>query len=170
MDKLRLMKALKNDRILIFMGVSIMLCLIVAGIFLTDHRKAGFRKSPAPEDIESYAMLFLQHGEKEKLGKRLDCSGFTREVFKKFAIHLPSSAKKQFEVSSRLDGSILRKGNLVFFRIDGSEISHVGIYLDSVSFIHSPGRKKYVRIDRLDDNYWMRTYAGGGIITHKMNK
>ena len=37
---------------------------------------------------------------------------------------------------------------------EGTEISHVGIYLYKGKFIHSPGKSKFVRIDSLCNNYW----------------
>jgi hypothetical protein len=119
---------------------------------------------PSTEQIEMYARLFLNDGVKAREGKRLDCSGYTREVFRTFSIQLPSSAAEQLRFSNRLEMKELKKGDLVFFRTAGKSISHVGIYLDNSQFIHSPGRNQNVRIDHLVNKYWLNAFVCGGRI------
>jgi cell wall-associated NlpC family hydrolase len=59
-----------------------------------------------------------------------------------------------------VDPGSLVAGDLVFFRIDGRRVSHVGIYVGEGRFVHAPSRGGKVRVDRLDDRYWSRRYAG----------
>jgi cell wall-associated NlpC family hydrolase len=50
----------------------------------------------------------------------------------------------------------------VFFRLDGREVSHVGIYAGGGRFVHAPQRGGHVREDRLDREAFRRGWAGGG--------
>jgi cell wall-associated NlpC family hydrolase len=56
----------------------------------------------------------------------------------------------------------LRPGDLVFFRLDGRDVSHVGIYAGDERFVHAPQSGGSVRMARLDDEYFRRRYAGAG--------
>lgn len=90
-----------------------------------------------------------------------DCSGFVRYVFhQSLGLELPSNSTTQFATGRNVDRDALRMGDLVFFRIHGKRVSHVGIYLDNGLFIHSPSRGKRVRIDHLDASYWAKRFAG----------
>jgi cell wall-associated NlpC family hydrolase len=90
-----------------------------------------------------------------------DCSGFVRYVFRQsLGFDLPSNSTSQFAIGHRVDRDGLRMGDLVFFRIHGKRVSHVGIYLDNGLFIHAPSRGKRVRIDHLDASYWTKRFAG----------
>jgi cell wall-associated NlpC family hydrolase len=90
-----------------------------------------------------------------------DCSGFVRYVYQQaLGEDLPSNSVSQFESGEHVDKSGLKMGDLVFFKIHGKRISHVGIYLDNGLFIHSPSRGKRVRIDHLDESYWAKHFAG----------
>jgi cell wall-associated NlpC family hydrolase len=90
-----------------------------------------------------------------------DCSGFVRYVFRQsLGFDLPSNSTSQFAVGHHIDRGELKMGDLVFFRIHGKRVSHVGIYLDNGLFIHAPSRGKRVRIDHLDASYWAKRFAG----------
>ncbi|HVT31892.1 MAG TPA: C40 family peptidase [Rhodanobacteraceae bacterium] len=96
-----------------------------------------------------------------ELSTGFDCSGFVRYVFRQsLGLELPSNSTTQFAAGRHVDRDDLKMGDLVFFRIHGKRVSHVGIYLDNGLFIHSPSRGKRVRIDHLDASYWARRFAG----------
>jgi cell wall-associated NlpC family hydrolase len=96
-----------------------------------------------------------------ELATGFDCSGFVRYVFRQsLGLDLPSNSTSQFATGQHVDRDELRMGDLVFFRIRGKRVSHVGIYLDNGLFIHSPSHGKRVRIDHLDASYWSRRFAG----------
>ena len=91
----------------------------------------------------------------------LDCSGFVRYVFRQTVDEeLPGDSASQFTVGAKVNRSDLKTGDLVFFRTRGKRISHVGIYLGEGRFIHSPSSGKRVSINRLDETYWARRFAG----------
>ncbi len=90
-----------------------------------------------------------------------DCSGFVRYVFQHgLNADLPHSSAAQFHVGRKIDRKELRSGDLVFFRIAGKSISHVGIYLDDGRFIHAPSSGKRVSVSSLSEPYWAKRYAG----------
>jgi cell wall-associated NlpC family hydrolase len=91
-----------------------------------------------------------------------DCSGLVRWVFRDHAdIQLPRASRDMSLMGSpAVDTDALVAGDLVFFRIDGRRVSHVGIYVGEGRFVHAPSRGGTVRVDRLDDRYWSRRYAG----------
>lgn len=119
--------------------------------------------SISPAILESVALSYLKGNKEEKAGYLLDCSGFTRSVYRQCNMNIPGSAKEQFAACKRLEAIELTKGNLVFFSINSHEISHTGIYLDSSRFIHSPGKMRYVRIDTLSNPYWESCFVCGGM-------
>ncbi|GAP65592.1 cell wall-associated hydrolase, invasion-associated protein [Mizugakiibacter sediminis] len=90
-----------------------------------------------------------------------DCSGFVHYVFAQaLGLDLPPNSAAQFRVGERVARDAMRAGDLVFFRNARGRIVHVGIYLDDGRFIHSPSRGERVRVDRLDERYWARRFAG----------
>ena len=50
----------------------------------------------------------------------------------------------------------LRRGDLVFFDLEGKKNSHVGIYLGEGRFVHAPSSGKSVRNDALSNPYWKK--------------
>ncbi len=90
-----------------------------------------------------------------------DCSGFVRYVFQhSVGAVLPSDSASQFDIGTKVARADMKTGDLVFFRIRGKRISHVGIYLDHGRFIHSPSSGKTVSINSLSDAYWAKHFAG----------
>ena len=91
-----------------------------------------------------------------------DCSGFVSYVFMhSLGLRLPATSAAQFVSGIKIARNEMRSGDLVFFRTSGKKrISHVGIYLDDGRFIHAPSSGKVVRIDRLDEKYWAKRFAG----------
>lgn len=95
------------------------------------------------------------------LSTGFDCSGFVHFVFRRaLGLDLPSNSTGQFREGSTIARDDLKMGDLVFFRIRGKHVSHVGIYLDNGLFIHAPSTGKRVRIDRLDASYWSKRFVG----------
>ncbi|HEB67335.1 MAG TPA: NlpC/P60 family protein [Gammaproteobacteria bacterium] len=91
-----------------------------------------------------------------------DCSGLVQYTHRQAGIDVPRTARAQYNASKPVSRRRLRPGDLVFFRIDGRRISHVGIYLGDGRFIHAPSSGRKVTTARLDDPYWRRHYSGAG--------
>lgn len=99
-------------------------------------------------------------GKKGKGG--LDCSGFAKIIYKEvYQKELTGGSAAIFPKTFAVNKSQLEVGDLVFFKIKKSRISHVGIYLGNNKFVHS-AVKGGVRIDSLDAPYYKRTFYKGG--------
>ncbi len=89
-----------------------------------------------------------------------DCSGYSSYVYKKNGLMLPHSAQQQYAKGRRIGIKRAKPGDLVFFRISGWKISHVGIYMGDYRFIHAPSRGKTICYDDIRKDYWRKRYAG----------
>jgi cell wall-associated NlpC family hydrolase len=93
----------------------------------------------------------------------LDCSAFVRKMYEIFEVELPRSAREQFWAGQRVNKEDLMTGDLVFFRTKryAKYPTHVGIYIGDDKFIHSSSTlSKGVKVDRLSDGYFARTFTG----------
>ncbi|HWP98820.1 MAG TPA: stalk domain-containing protein [Syntrophomonadaceae bacterium] len=90
-----------------------------------------------------------------------DCSGFVQYVFGQFGYKLPRVASAQALIGVSVSKSDLMPGDLVFFNIDGSGISHVGIYVGNGKFIGASSQESGgVIYSSLSDKYYAAKYAG----------
>jgi cell wall-associated NlpC family hydrolase len=89
-----------------------------------------------------------------------DCSGFVRFVFQAFGVQLNRSSRSQAIQGERVAPGEIEPGDLLFFRIGGKRIGHVGIYLGEGQFIHAGSRgdsgARGVKIARLDSSFYER--------------
>ena len=96
--------------------------------------------------------------------KGVDCSGFTSILFKEvFAKDLSGSSSTLYNQCEKISKRELKEGDLVFFKIDSKDISHIGIYLQNNKFVHAT-TKAGVMIDDLDEDYYRKYFEGGGKI------
>jgi cell wall-associated NlpC family hydrolase len=91
-----------------------------------------------------------------------DCSGLVAYAYEKAGVALPRTAAQQFAIARPMPRRDLRPGDLVFFRLQGRDVSHVGIYAGDGRFVHAPQTGGHVRIDDLDDGWFHERYAGAG--------
>ncbi|MCF6270087.1 MAG: C40 family peptidase [Melioribacteraceae bacterium] len=119
---------------------------------------------PTKENIIETAKIFM--GNPYLWGgtsaKGMDCSGFTKTVFFLNGVMLDRDASQQVKDGILVDTENgfenLEKGDLLFFGKkvkDGKRerITHVGIYIDNLEFIHEAGRVRYNSFDKNADNF-----------------
>lgn len=95
-------------------------------------------------------------------GKTTDCAALTRRVAQSAGVKLPRTSRAQYGVGQPVGRSELAPGDLVFFRNTyRAGISHVGVYIGAGEFVHAASRQRHVVIDRLDEPYFARKFAGG---------
>ncbi len=97
-------------------------------------------------------------------GKRgIDCSALVQKLYGYvYGMDVVRTSLMQFRTSQYIASKDnLKEGDLVFFRIHGGPVSHVGVYLANNYFVHASSSKG-VMISNLDENYWTRYYVGGG--------
>ena len=96
----------------------------------------------------------------EEKGRGTDCSGMVMRVFDDvMGWKLPRNSAKQAQYCHKLKSKDVKPGDLVFFATgkDPDRISHVGIMIDEVNFIHASTSKGVV-ISRVDTPYYIRTF------------
>ena len=90
-----------------------------------------------------------------------DCSGFVRAMYENtLGLVLPHNAKAQAAATEKIDRSELQPGDLVFYNTLRKAFSHVGIYIGEGKFIHSPRSGGQVRIENMNDAYWVKRFNG----------
>ncbi len=92
---------------------------------------------------------------------KFDCSGLVMYVYDNLGVPLPRVSGQQAYAGVHVDRKDLQPGDLVFFKLNGSRIDHVGIYLGHSKFVHAPRKHMPVRTDTLNDSYWRRRFKGG---------
>ncbi|PZQ19534.1 MAG: hydrolase [Rhodanobacter denitrificans] len=131
--------------------------VVVQTVTATARPDPGHLLIALAKDLRN--IRYRRGGTNPKTG--FDCSGFVRYVFQHaLGIELPVGSAAQFRVGDKIDRSQMQAGDLVFFRIAGQRISHVGIYVAEGRFIHAPSAGKVVRVDSLEERYWARRFAG----------
>jgi cell wall-associated NlpC family hydrolase len=91
-----------------------------------------------------------------------DCSGLVAYAHGQLGVSVPRSAAQQFAAATPVPRRDLRPGDLVFFRLEGRDVSHVGIYAGDDRFVHAPQSGGQVRMASLDEEYFRRNFAGAG--------
>ncbi len=136
------------------------------GGFYADYsRKLGYtlNGNENPDllrEIVSWLGTPYRYGGTSRSGA--DCSGFALQVYKEvYGINLARVTANMAQHSTRVNRRNLREGDLVFFRISGRKISHVGIYISNNKFAHA-STSRGVIISDLDENYYNDRFAFGG--------
>lgn len=94
----------------------------------------------------------------------VDCSGLVNHIYLKvYNINLERSSVNMARNIHKVNKSHLREGDLVFFRINQNNISHVGIYISNNKFVHA-STSRGVIVSDMDQEYYRRRFAFGGRI------
>ncbi|GCD77262.1 hypothetical protein JCM31826_07440 [Thermaurantimonas aggregans] len=95
----------------------------------------------------------------------IDCSGFTVLMYKELFDHKFTSRRSAdlFTEVDPVPRKDLKPGDLVFFKIYGRRIDHVGVYIGDGVFAHASVRKGVI-FSRLTEPYYdQRFYMGGRV-------
>lgn len=122
-------------------------------------------------NLSLYKFIDEWYGVRYRLGGStkagIDCSAFVQQLF--LAVYDLDVVRTAFDQFNNCwlgtDFAKMREGDLVFFKTRGSRISHVGVYLMNRFFVHASSSQG-VMISSLDDEYWVRRFAGAGRIPH----
>jgi cell wall-associated NlpC family hydrolase len=85
-----------------------------------------------------------------------DCSGLIMYAYAKVGPQLPHNAAMQYRLGRSVSRAKLVPGDVVFF----NGLSHAGIYIGRGRFVHSPQTGDAVKVSRLNDGWYGRTYVG----------
>jgi cell wall-associated NlpC family hydrolase len=91
-----------------------------------------------------------------------DCSGLVAYAHRQAGITVPRTAAEQYSQALPVDRRALRPGDLVFFRLSGRDVGHVGIYVGDDRFVHAPQSGGHVRFASLQDEWYRQRFVGAG--------
>jgi hypothetical protein len=145
---------------------------------LPDGRRGAIQRgdvavAPAPLDIPdtiALARRFLglpyTWGGTSSFG--FDCSGFTQMLVRQRGRVMPRDASVQakWNGSAPVAAADLRPGDLLYFGASAERITHTGLYLGDRQFINATTHDTpVVRIDNLDDPYWVKLFVSARRVT-----
>lgn len=164
-----------NSRCLLVISIGLIICLSSCHTHKKNkNQSAGINreeiliKKQHPVTKEQEAILEeayswlgtpYKYAAQEK-GKGTDCSGLVMMVYEvSTGEKIPRNSAKQAEYCEKIEASEVDKGDLVFFATgkDPNRVSHVGIIVDTDSFIHASSSKGVI-ISDLKNNYYQRTF------------
>jgi murein DD-endopeptidase / murein LD-carboxypeptidase len=119
-------------------------------------------------NVELYSFIDEWYGVPYKYGGKnkngIDCSNFTAILYKKiYNKALSGGSSSIFKQCDVVSAKKLKEGDLLFFKIEKDEISHIGIYLQNNKFVHAT-TKKGVMINDLDEAYYKKYFYKAGRI------
>ncbi|WP_310554376.1 C40 family peptidase [Flavobacterium sp.] len=93
----------------------------------------------------------------------MDCSGFIIASFTDYNVPLPRTSNDMSRTGEEIDRYSARKGDLIFFRTNGSRvINHVGLVIeasgDDIKFVHS-STSRGVIVSTTKESYYGKTFA-----------
>jgi lipoprotein Spr len=117
-------------------------------------------------NIKLYEFISDWLGTPHKLGNcnklGIDCSCFVKLLYEEvYNQKIPRSSLQIFEISKRIEKAALKEGDVVFFNIKTTQVSHVGVYLKDGWFAHV-STSKGVMINNLSEKYYASYYVGAG--------
>ncbi len=122
------------------------------------------------QEIESWIGTPYRYGNHEKR-KGTDCSGFTMEIYQSvYGIPLNRSSEGQVSNTIPVKNNDLQVGDLVFYKIRGNRVSHVGIYIGNHKFVHATTQRGVIISDMGEKYYKDRYYGSGRVIKTENQK
>ncbi len=95
--------------------------------------------------------------------KGVDCSGLVCQLYTE-VYQNPFHARRaqdMFKETEPLSIEELQEGDLVFFKINGRRIDHIGVYLHNHKFVHTSASKG-VMVSSLEQAYFKQRFYKGG--------
>jgi lipoprotein Spr len=119
------------------------------------------------ENPDLYFEIYRWIGKPYKLGgntmQGVDCSNLIKQVYKEaYKKNIDGNAVSMFPLCSTLQSiDMAAEGDLVFFKINNSNITHIGIYLQHGKFAHATVHNG-VMISDLSEAYYQQYFYKAG--------
>jgi cell wall-associated NlpC family hydrolase len=91
-----------------------------------------------------------------------DCSGLVFYLHERSGVIVPRTAYGQRHAAKPVVHDALAPGDLVFFRMSGRKVDHVGVYVGEGRFVHAPRRARPVSLESLDDPFYRSRFISAG--------
>jgi cell wall-associated NlpC family hydrolase len=112
------------------------------------------------DEIKKWVNAPYKYGGTTRAG--VDCSGFVQAVYKTvFNLSVAHQSEALYKKAKPVKQSELKEGDLLFFKIESTRISHVGMHITREYFIHA-STKKGVVLSSLNEPYYKKTFEGYG--------
>lgn len=126
--------------------------------YVADRHLSSDRRKLLEESFTWLGTPYKYAGQEK--GVCADCSGFVLQVYlTELEIKIPRNSAKQAEFCKRIKAKDVKPGDLVFFTTgsDHDRVTHVGMMLDDVSFIHASSSKGVV-VSRMDNPWYSKRF------------
>jgi cell wall-associated NlpC family hydrolase len=148
----------------------LMLLMLLMLMLLCIVALAGCASAPRPREAtlgeRIAASALAQIGRPYHYGgstpEGFDCSGLVRFAYLAVGVDVPRTTTEQFRAARSIRWSKLAPGDLLFFRIDSREVTHVAIYTGNRRFVHAPQSGKSVETRALDDDWYRDRLVSAG--------
>ena len=107
---------------------------------IKNVQESGGLNDITAEAVKYVGVKYVWGG--NSLENGVDCSGFVREVYKKFGVNLPRTSSEQAKAGRAVSESELKPGDLLFYG-DGKSVSHVVMYMGNGKIVHASSSKAY---------------------------
>ncbi|HET6244585.1 MAG: C40 family peptidase [Bacteroidetes bacterium] len=119
-------------------------------------------------DVKLYEFIDKWLGVPYKYGGRcttgVDCSNLATLIYAEvYDKSFSGSSASLFNLCKEVSKEELQEGDLVFFKIEQTKISHIGVYLHNNKFVHST-TKRGVMISDLNEAYYKKYFFKAGRI------
>jgi cell wall-associated NlpC family hydrolase len=143
-------------------------CVLLIVALLTACSIAPERPAPLPDATLAVALRAAhdalgtpyRYGGEDSRG--FDCSGLVQWSYAQAGLHLSRTTEEQLAGTTAIEIGAIVPGDLLFFRLQGRKVTHVGIYVGDGAFIHAPATGRRVEFARLDDPFWQDRVARAG--------
>jgi murein DD-endopeptidase len=133
--------------------------LLVGCASAPRQREAGAGERIADSALAQLGLPYLYGG---STPQGFDCSGLVSFAYLAAGISVPRTTTDQYRAAREVKVHSIEPGDLLFFRIDSREVSHVGIYAGNGRFVHAPKAGRAVETRPIDDPYYRQRLAGAG--------
>ena len=117
---------------------------------VTESLQFNGKVSKTRKKLVKYAVSFVGNPYVwggESLTNGVDCSGFTKEIFKKYGVQLYRCSYEQVKNGKEVSFSKLKPGDLVFYYKEKlGRIGHVAIYIGDGKIVHAQSEKTGITI------------------------
>jgi murein DD-endopeptidase / murein LD-carboxypeptidase len=117
--------------------------------------------------IDVFKWLYTPYHMGGKGERGIDCSNYVFKLMNDCQENYATS-RQLAQLTDYIDPAQLEEGDLVFFNVHGSGISHVGVYLQNGKFTHASSSQGVV-ISDMKDPYWEKRFCRAGRLKTPLN-
>ncbi|MGZ3885338.1 MAG: C40 family peptidase [Bacteroidia bacterium] len=127
---------------------------MVAGLLGVDEKEV--HKKKLYQFVSDWYGVPYKYGGCDKSGT--DCSCLTDNLYTSvYQKKLPRSATEMARTCEKVGESSVKEGDLVFFKINSKEVSHVGVVLRNNKFVHA-STSRGVIISDINESYYKKYF------------